>query len=108
MNWEKLKKDYPKAWEELEEYHEYEYPEIDHPEIWGEHVDLTLSELRHLYDFFDSHHIIIEMWWSLPGFTPSIWDGPDIYHFSKYDSRPEAEVVAFEKCFAILEEQLNK
>ena len=92
MNWTKIKKHYPKAWEECMKS-EYGYT-------------LKSSSDRDLYSFFDSENIFIETTHSALGFGMGITYQDRTYVKAGFKTRIEAEDWAFEKCFEILEKIL--
>lgn len=114
--WKRIKKDCPKAWKLLCEDHNTldVWGYIDNPEIWDmEGCDISQLELRHLFDFFDSHGIEIEIGshlskritWSylIPHWSTN--DGKQIVVYD-FSTRPTAELASYSKAFEILEQQL--
>ena len=109
--WNKIKKDYPLAYEECEKWICKEI-ETEMPDFL-----LKVINLRDLYDFFDKRkifitidqpsdfecHNILDKW----QYLITIIDG-NIFHDNKYyTSRPQAEKTAFKKAFEILNNQLK-
>ena len=110
MNWKEIKKKYPKAWILLKEWFGYKKNIT---------INMELSKIfmpeRKLYDFFDKQKIIIEIGigynfnenkYILNEWSYDIIDC-DIENEGQYNSRLEAEEVAFLKAFEILENKLK-
>ena len=100
MNWEKISKDYPKAF-------------VLYNEWWGEHKYLDL------FNFFDEQDIFITINADYLGtieYLPVNKSSEDVYFWIninweweddiEYDTRTEAESAAFERAFEILEKKL--
>lgn len=102
MNWKEIKKEYPKAfdlWENYSWWFQYWDEQAHHIEGIGvEHNDN-----RCLYDFFDEQKIRVYVTWTINKWF--VWIGSDHQMITGYDTRKEAEVVAFGKAFEILETQ---
>jgi hypothetical protein len=127
MNYNKIKSDFPKAWEQLIEWDYKRWCEInpfgiDNIEEFEKIVYSNKTNVnRYLYDFFDIKGLFIllnpdfgkgerKLMWTI-GYWEEM-DGKQ-YMFTKnqevgYDTRTEAEEAAFLKSFEILETQLNK
>ena len=100
MNWKKIEKKYPLAYDMFIDYHLKKIVFKAALHIW------------YLYDFFDEQKIYIDMdytadgWQDDPRFQGCIYGAPVI--FSKpYPSRRKAEKVIFKKAFKVLEERLT-
>ena len=128
MNWEKIKKKYPKAWGLFVMFRAKANAIADKKGSY----DGDIFKLRDLYDFFDKQGIYIELWFrenSVLSFAWHIhfinkkweeiglskWSNKISYPITErnpkaglYKTRTEAEEKAFEKSFEILEEKLNK
>ena len=121
MNWNKIKKKYPKAWGKLKNEHSIAFSVWDNEyrliseDCAGEFSEDKCSfNIRVLYDFFDEQgvYIIIDIEFHN---MKNRWDftllDNDDYDLTKdncydYKTRTEAEEQAFEKAFEILEEKL--
>lgn len=118
MNWEKIKKDYPKAWNVFHEDRSwleiYSDKKLGHYYTDGVHIVRMWRTYnpRNLYDFFDEREIIINLCYygENDGFSFDITDSQasGLFESTEYKTRTEAESAAFEKGFEILEERLNK
>lgn len=119
IDWKKIKKNYPKAFNVLVKDHETieEWGEIDNPKIWGVHVEEPHWVIRHLYDFFDSKGLFISPdQIIIRGNDKIIWyftiGQPTNLSFyveteETFNNRTEAEIAAFTKAFLFLEIMLN-
>ena len=100
MNWTKIKENYPKAHKLLFD---------------KQRIVMDVDSDRFLYDFFDEQGIVIDI-----AFTPAkesdgktefyydfcLDDFPAFESRNHFKTRTEAEIVAFEKAFEILEDKL--
>ena len=123
MNWNGIAEANPKAWANLFLYHDklftgsHDIGYIDHPSMWlNDGYELTSDELRHLYEFFNSHKIflIIKPYDGIKWFYDFEYEeNPDwmtrntisLDDFS--DSRQDAEIAGFTHLFEILDTQLT-
>lgn len=109
MNWDNIFKKYPKSLLNFLKFNGV-LTDVDDSEI-NEYLDnvpngewVLSCYFRELYDFFDDNYIILETWGG-----PSCWsyviDGEHgrIESMNIHLNRKEAEFVAFEKCFEMLE-----
>ncbi len=109
MNWESVRRKYPKAFDKYSEWLEdpteiTEYGFLVYIEMNDKH---TIVNGRYLFDFFDEQgiYITIKYRYGIPVEKSFIW-----YIESWYDThttRTEAEEQAFEKAFEILENKLG-
>jgi len=122
MNWEKIKKKYPKAHKEFGIWADKDgqYCDIDLEYLWifEPAICKTLNHVyyndRDLYDFFDERGIMIEI---KPPWAESesdfwdfdiIFDGIDDFLKPHWKNRIEVEKAAFLKALEILEDKLDK
>jgi len=107
MNWEEISKKHPEALNELVKWSSLR--ESKHQETW-------LSPYRAFYDFFDEQEIYVAITTLLKPHTDDStrffeWDIDIEYDtfmdYELYNTRQEAEEMAFLKAFKILEEKLK-
>jgi len=97
MKWEEISEQYPKAYTKA-----CEWGKLEGWDSCTEDGLMTfIYDIRHLYDFFDSNGIYIELvrasdWWYYLGCLKA------------HDTRTEAEEGAFIEAFKMLERKLNK
>ena len=115
MDWDKIAKDYPKAWRSMCKYGHAE--EIDGEDVEQGAWDFVYDE-RHLYDFFDDNGVYIEIGVTrTPNLTWSCetsiktntehMDGYIVIPFGRlFPSRTKAEEAGFTDAFGILERRL--
>ena len=100
MNWDEIDKKYPKSYKKVVDWFEAKYDlNLDYP-----------TDIRYLYDFFDEQGIYIGIdstsgkaffcWIDTEPEDATIYLGGDTKY---WDNRVEAEMIAFEKAFEILE-----
>lgn len=119
MDYKQIKQNSPKAWGAYMKFMEQHVKDVtkavmDDMFCYGASMQYK-SNTRHLYDFFDSYEIFVNVF-NEPmdttfnfGIDVLLPDGSDcIKANSIYANRPEAEEAAFTKAFEILEQQLNK
>ena len=121
MNWRKVKKDCPKAFEVFLNWLEY-YDNTDKNKakpIFYLEMRFILGSERELYDFFDEQEIIVMIWHRASGV---VCVEADTWNFKidkkngrilkdgrtgpQYKVRPKAERAAFIKAFELLEQKL--
>lgn len=109
LDWNKIKKEYPKAFNVLVKDHATieAWGEIDNPKIWGVHIEEPHWVIRHLYDFFDSKEIYVNVTVKNPTVTEFMIRGPKDLGGFGYENRTIAEIYAFTNAFRLLEMQLT-
>lgn len=127
MNYREIQKNYPKAYEALLQWIpdskwnmsiDEEFSLGPYGELFIVHSESSASEFddRDLYDFFDENRIVIECYSdTLPNavnfnilvryvVNRSVW----LYKpLGAFESRSDAELAAFDKCFSILETRIE-
>ena len=109
MNFDKIKSDYPKAWERLSDWVHPQgksftyYPGIGWRSPMGN---------RDLYEFFDEFSVVVQMAYHIRPrqnlFKPFIYhSGKEEHIYDRFETRAAAESAAFEKAFEILENKLK-
>ena len=127
MNWEKIKKKYPKSVSLLTNGYMGRdwivenkclgcFVEVgirDTGILSNEYWVWTPWELRDLYDFFDSQGVWVDVTYETNGWEPPPWFQGCVYSIpeiltKQYTSRRKAEKAVFKKAFKVLEHKLKQ
>lgn len=104
MNYEKIKIDYPKAWEIFENW----LLESQDIKVGIEFVS-TICNFRDLYDFFDGEKLIVEVLYNRHSnrYYCCINNNYTSEYTLEFPTRTEAKQAGFGECFEILENKLK-